>query len=190
MTSGTLHIFEYQASDHSNMRVPQPAKFSGESANDNVEDIIFSFENYLMGNKVQRGQWPTFGMQLLSGKALSSWIAFAQPLTKKGTPPTWTQFVQVLTANFATPDRQLTARQQLFFATSQTGSVAQYLQQFRILISRAGDPPPTDKDLIVLYFKGLKQSIQDTEKSETEESRDREPVYVHCIGPLHCRLAV
>lgn len=97
------------------------------------------------------------------GKALAAYIAFAQPLQQQGITPTWDQFVSVLHTSFITHDRKLEARNALF-NTTQTESVKSYLLLFRVLISRAGSPAPCDKDLLLHYWKGLKQSIKDDSK--------------------------
>jgi hypothetical protein len=142
------------------LRMPQPAKFSGERSDEFIEDVLFSFENYLDGIGAPRDRWPTVAMQLLEKKALTAYIAFAQPLQLAGTPPTWEQFREVLSMTYAHPDRQLASRQ-LLLQVSQTGSVADYLQHVRLLVSRAGLPSPTDRDLLLLYWRGLKPIIRD-----------------------------
>ena len=144
------------------VKVPQPQAYSGDP-HDDVDEILFSFQNYLEGNKIPKPRWTVHAMQLLKGKALAAYIAFAQPLQKQGIIPTWDQFVTVLQTAFITHDRQLEARNALF-NTVQLGSVTNYLQSFRVLISRAGSPAPCDKDLLLHYWKGLKQSIKDDSK--------------------------
>ena len=146
--------------DH--VKVPQPQSYSGDSHED-VDEILFSFENYLSGNNIIRSRWTVHAMQLLKGRALAAYIAFAQPLQKQGITPTWEQFVSVMHTAFVTHDRQLEARNALF-NTVQSGSVTGYLQSFRVLISRAGSPAPCDKDLLLHYWKGLKQSVKDESK--------------------------
>ena len=140
--------------------MPQPAKFSGERSDDVIEDVLFTFENYLDGIGAPRDRWPTVAMQLLEKKALAAYIAFAQPLQLAGIAPTWEQFKEVLSLTYAHPDRKLASRQ-LLLQVSQTGSVSEYLQHVRLLISRAGLPAPTDRDLLLLYWQGLKPHIRD-----------------------------
>ena len=142
------------------LRMPQPAKFSGERSDEVIEDVLFSFENYLDGIGAPRDRWPTVAMQLLEKKALAAYIAFAQPLQLAGVAPTWEQFKEVLSMTYAHPDRQLASRQ-LLLQVSQTGSCADYLQHFRLLVSRAGLPAPTDTDQLLLYWQGLKGPIRD-----------------------------
>ena len=144
------------------VKVPLPQTYSGDP-HDDVDEVIFTFENYLVGNSVPRARWPVHAMQLLKGKALQAYISFAQPLHKQGIVPTWEQFTEVIRGAFITHDRQLEARTHLLSVT-QTGSVTAYLQNFRILITRAGSPAPTDKDLLLLYWKGLKQWVRDESK--------------------------
>jgi uncharacterized membrane protein YgcG len=142
--------------------VPLPQTYSGDAADD-VDEVLFSFENYLGGNNIARSRWTVHAMQLLKGKALAAYIAFAQPLQRQGITPTWEQFVGVMHTAFVTHDRQMEARNTLF-NTTQTGSVTAYLQTFRVLISRAGSPAPGDKDLLLHYWKGLKQGVKDDSK--------------------------
>ena len=145
-----------------NVRVPLPQVYSGD-ASDDIDAVLFAFENYLSGNGITRARWPIHAMQLLKGKALDAYIAFAQPLQKQGGSPTWEDFVSVMHASFITHDRQLEARNSLF-NTAQTGTVSAYLQHIRVLISRAGSPPPCDKDLLLMYWKGLQQNVKDDSK--------------------------
>ncbi len=142
------------------LRMPQPAKFSGERSDEVIEDVLFSFENYLDGIGAPRDRWPTVAMQLLEKKALAAYIAFAQPLQSAGVAPTWEQFKGLLSQTYSHPDRQLASRQ-LLLQVSQTGSVSEYLQHVRLLVSRAGLPAPTDRDLLLLYWQGLKPHIRD-----------------------------
>lgn len=141
----------------STARVPQPQKYSGEGQ-EAVEDVIFAFENYLTGSKVPKSSWPVHAMPLLTGKALQAYIAYAQPVQAAGNAVTWEEFVGVL-QTFARPDRQLAARSQLF-KSKQGGSVQEYLQNFKILVSKCGNPPPTDKDLMLAYWEGLKPNVK------------------------------
>lgn len=144
------------------VKVPQPQSYSGDPHED-VDEILFSFENYLSGNRIPRSRWTVHAMQLLKGKALAAYIAYAQPLQQQGITPTWEQFVSVLHTAFITHDRKMEARSALFNMV-QTGSVTSYLQTFRVLISRAGSPTPCDKDLLLHYWRGLKQSMKDDSK--------------------------
>ena len=153
----TLPAQQVQVGSGSSVRIPQPAKFSGESA-DPVEDVLFAFENYLVGSKVPRVLWPVHAMPLLTGKALQSWVAFAQPRQLLGVPPTWDEFRAVL-STFSKPDRQITARQKLL-THIQTGTVQEYLQEFKLLVAQCGSPQPRDKDLMLMYWKGLKPGPQ------------------------------
>jgi hypothetical protein len=118
---------------------------------------------------VPGGKWQPLGAlacpchAFAQGKALTAYIAFAQPLQKQGSTPTWSQFTGVMRSAFVTHDRQLEARNTLF-TTTQTGTVTAFLQQFRVLIARAGDPPPCDKHLLLIYWNGLKQSVQNASR--------------------------
>ena len=148
--------------DCSKIKVPQPGKYTGDDK-DNVDDAIFTLENYLSGNRIPRADWPSVAMPLLSGKALSTWIAFAQPMHRANQTPTWDQFVDTLTQAFGKPDRQLAARQQLL-DIRQIGSVQEYLQRMRMLITRAGSPKSSDYDLMLLYWNGLKPEVRESAK--------------------------
>ena len=141
----------------SKTKVPQPAKFSGEDR-DVVEDVIFTFENYLSGNKVPRSEWPSVAMPLLSGKALSVWIAFAQPLQERRVTPTWDQFVEVLSQAFAKPDRQLAARRALL-DIKQTSSVQEFLQRMHLALQDTYCSVKKDKR--ASDFKGQPRGGQD-----------------------------
>lgn len=154
----------------SKLKIPQPAKFTGENKEEDVEDYLFSFENYLEGTGVARDRWATVGMHLLDKLALRTYITYAKPLQAAGTPITWETFRHSLTSAFAHPDRQLSARQQLL-QVSQTTSVIAYVQHVRMLLARAGLPAPTDRDLTLVYWRGLKQHIRDQSQVDPTTGR-------------------
>lgn len=128
-----------------------------------IEDVLFGFESYLLGSGVPQSQWAVVAMHLLDKKALSTWISFAQPLHNRGQVPSWEQFRSTLCSAFAHPDRQLAARQELLSVRQRT-SVAEYVQRVRILVNRAGAPAPSDADLMLYFWRGLKSHIQDQSK--------------------------
>ena len=140
--------------------VPMPAKYSGAN-NEDIDSVLFMFETYLRGNKILEKDWPTHAMLMLTGKALDAYMAFVIPLYKEGKQPTWQQFTNVLTSAFGTHDKMLEARASLL-TCEQIGSVSSYLQTFRMLLAKGGSPSPTDKDLLLLYWKGLKKDVKDS----------------------------
>jgi hypothetical protein len=145
------------------LRLPQPNKFSGEDNDEDIEDALFTFENYLRGTGVARENWPLAAMNLLDGKARSTWIAFAQPMQAEGKSPTWEQFCDTLTTAFALEDRQLSATSQLHTIKQAGRSVTDYLRAFRLLVAWSG-VPPVDRDLLIFYWNGLNKSVQDDNK--------------------------
>ena len=142
--------------------VPLPTKYSG-SLSEDLDTSMFAFETYLEGNNIPRDMWPKHAMQLLTGKALEAYMAVALPMQKEGQHPTWDKFKGTLYSSFVTHDKMMEARAALLTCT-QSHSVPAYLQQFRMLIAKAGQPQPTDKDLLLLYWKGLKQEVREAAK--------------------------
>ena len=142
--------------------LPLPAKYSGRKEED-LDSALFSFENYLRGNKIPESDWPRHAMNLLTGKALEAYMAFALPLNKRGEDITWEQFTCTLSTAFTTHDKMLEARAALL-TCQQTDTLTAYQQHFRMLLAKAGDPHPTDKDLLLLYWKGLKTDIKEAAK--------------------------
>ena len=128
--------------------------------NKDLDEALFAFENYLKGTGVHRDRWSVVAMPLLTGSALRAYTNFAQPMGASGISPTWEQFKAVLQP-FARPDKQITSRQSLY-SIKQTKSVTEYHQRFLLLVSRAGSPAPTDKDLLMLYWNGLSDEAQKT----------------------------
>ena len=152
------------------VKIPLPQTYSGDP-HDDVDEVIFAYESYLSGSNIPRERWPIHAMHLLKGKALAAYVAFAAPLQKQGTSPTWDDFkTEVLRTSFITHDRQLEARSALLNIT-QNGTVTSYLQQFRTLIARAGDPPPCDRDLTIYYWRGLRQWVRDESKVDPQTGR-------------------
>ncbi|GAX78810.1 hypothetical protein CEUSTIGMA_g6247.t1 [Chlamydomonas eustigma] len=139
------------------LKMPQPQKFSGDDSQD-VEDSIFTFENYFKGKGTPVSQWPTVALSLLSGSALKAYTAVAQPMTAAGVTPTWAQFKTVLLA-FAQHDKHISARRELLHVKQSSG-VAEYYRKFQLLVARAGHPQPHDKDLLTMYWNGLSPQAQ------------------------------
>ncbi|KAJ9521398.1 hypothetical protein QJQ45_001224 [Haematococcus lacustris] len=136
-----------------------PAKFSGASGQF-AEDAIFLFLDYLTGNNIPQPDWPSHFLPLLEGKALQAWLSVAQPLRLSGGTPTWELMRDTLTKAFPCGDRAMQARKLLHTIKQQTRT-PEYLRYFRMLVARAGEPTPTDRDLLLWYMRGLKSSIAD-----------------------------
>ena len=92
--------------------LPKPPVFSG-SNQDNVEDKLFVFDNYLIGSNIPKEKWTNYIMPLLADKALTAWTAVAMPLTNVGMPLSWDLFHSTMLTSFAHPDRQYKARELL-----------------------------------------------------------------------------
>ena len=161
---------------HGGPRVPSPTKYSG-ADNEIVEDFIFTFENYLTASGVPRAAWPSHVLHLLTGKALNAWLAVARPMQLLGEPVTWELLTHTLLQTFPHHDLALAARKRLH-AIEQTGRVQDYLQLVRTLVSRAGSPATSDTDLLLMFWKGLKQSIKDQAKVDPRRA----------LGGLHLRI--
>ncbi|KAJ9509139.1 hypothetical protein QJQ45_001625 [Haematococcus lacustris] len=136
-----------------------PAKFSGASGQF-AEDAMFLFLDYLTGNNIPQPDWPSHILPLLEGKALQAWLSVAQPLRLSGGTPTWELMRDTLTKAFPCGDRAMQARKLLHTIKQQTRT-PEYLRYFRMLVARAGEPTPTDRDLLLWYMRGLKSSIAD-----------------------------
>lgn len=143
---------------HSSVRLPLPDKFKG-ATGESVEDAIFAFENYLTGSGIAPTQWHHHIMPLLSGPALAAWTAFARPRFARGEAVSWEDMVRVLSSSFGKSDGALLARKRLH-SCIQISSVHAFVQQLRLLIAKAGDPPPADPDLVQIFWGGLKPNIQ------------------------------
>ena len=133
-------------------KVPTPTKYSGRTS---LDDTLFAFESYLMGNGVPKEHWALHAGNLLEGQALQTYTSFAKPL---GRTPTWEEFKECLSA-FQRPDVAFQARKELH-TIQQSGSVREYLQRFNLLIGQSGNPPPTEQDKIMMFWNGLKTPVQ------------------------------
>ena len=168
---------------HGGPRVPSPTKYSG-ADNEIVEDFIFTFENYLTASGVPRAAWPSHVLHLLTGKALNAWLAVARPMQLLGEPVTWELLTHTLLQTFPHHDLALAARKRLH-AIEQTGRVQDYLQLVRTLVSRAGSPATSDTDLLLMFWKGLKQSIKDQAKVDPRTGTwwsSFEDLAKHCVA--------
>ena len=134
-----------------------PAKFSGDKDTD-VSDFLFTVESYLTQSGYAREDYAVCAMGLLEKQALSTYIAFAQPLAR---PITWEEFKNCLSIAYARPDRELASRKSLFGGeVTQTTSVADYLRRFRQVLARCGTSPDP-QSLGDLFWKNLKPAIRE-----------------------------
>jgi len=141
--------------------LPKPPVYNGH-ASDMVEDRLFVFENYLAGSNIPKDRWPYHIMPLLSDKALSAWMSVAVPAQNANVPLTWELFKSCMLTNFAHPDRQHQAREKLHKIAQQNGqSATDYVRYFNTLVQKAGDPPPSNTDLILFFHSGLLPGIKD-----------------------------
>lgn len=46
----------------------------------------------------------------------------------------------------------------------QTSTIADYQQRFNLMLAEAGAPKPSDADLVVMFFRGLKNAAQEASK--------------------------
>lgn len=134
-----------------------PAKFGGDKDTD-ISDFIFTAESYLSQSGFAREDWSACAMGLLEKQALSTYIAFAQPL---GRAISWDEFKNCLSTAYARPDREIAARKSLFNSeVRQVSSVADYLRRFRQVIARCGTAPDS-QSLGDLFWNNLKPHIRD-----------------------------
>jgi hypothetical protein len=164
-------------------KIPSPQKFSGNDS-EVVEDYIFTFENYLRASGVPTSAWPSYVLNLLTGKALNAWLGVARPLQAAGTVLTWELLLQTLLTTFPHHDLALAARKKLH-AVEQSGRVADYLQLVRTLVSRAGAPATSDTDLLLIFWRGLKQVIRDQAKVDPRTGSwwaSFEDLAKHCVA--------
>lgn len=140
------------------LRVPKPnVQFSGQG-NLQPEDALFAIENYLRANGEPQASWAQYAPSFLEGTALSLWSKKAQVLEKRGPIP-WSAFRSFL-KSYAHPDKQRIARNTLMFEMQQGGrTVRAYHQAFEQQMYMAGDPTPSDLDLILAFQRGLSPDL-------------------------------
>ena len=98
-------------------------------------------------------------MSLPQDKALTAWTSVAVPA---GIPVTWEMFKQTMLTNFAHPDRQHQAREQLHKIRQRTSqSATDYVRTFNSLVQRAGQPVPSTTDQILFFHSGLLSSFKE-----------------------------
>ena len=141
--------------------LPKPASFSGNGGAD-VDETLFRYEAYLAGSRIPKQDWPAHAMQLLEGKALSAWTAVAMPASKAGTPVTWEMFTEVMLKAFAHPDREHSARLQLYKVQQNNNQAAsEYVRYFNSLAVRCGNDPPKQQELINFFYSGLSHALKE-----------------------------
>lgn len=137
------------------VRIHPPDKYNGSG---NVYDALYLIEVYLKGSRIDKSEWHLHAVNLLTGKALDHWVTYAKPQSELGIEPTWSDLVNILTTMYGRQDLQTKARLDIL-DVRQTGSVQQYLGQFRSLIAKSGPPAFHETDLILWFQKGLKDDI-------------------------------
>lgn len=142
----------------SSVKLTPPAKFKG-NKEEVLEDSLFAFENFLSGSGVPKAEWAVHGMQFLQGKALATYIAFAQPLQLKGIIPTWEQFTSALKDAYANPARQEEARLELL-TIKQSGNVTEYARKFSMVLNRAGVTTISEDMAKTIYWNGLAEWVR------------------------------
>ena len=139
-------------------RMPMPSKFHG-NPGEKVENSITAFENYFLGSRLPQELWHIHAMSLLEGKARDAWMPVYREKMAHNQPTSWSDLVEVLTANFGMHDASSRARMQLHRAR-QTTTVPQFALYMRGLRTQAGDPPIPDRDMILTFKAGLKPHLQ------------------------------
>jgi uncharacterized membrane protein YgcG len=145
-------------------RVPQPAKYSGEDPKVDVDDIMFTFATYLSDTDTPKPKWASVAMHLLTGAAQQQYVTYAQSITPA--IPTWEQFLQVM-HQFAKPNKRFSALQALM-TVKQQSTVHVYVQQFRLLLSRIGDPAPSATEQVIHFWRGLSEAAKQTSRVDPQ----------------------
>jgi hypothetical protein len=158
-------------------RIPHPVKFSGMDSTVDVEDAIYIFSSFLAATGVPEDQWGTMGLHMLSGTAQSQYLLLAKSIAPA--QPTWAQFTGVL-QQFAQPNKRLAALKALR-ALKQLTTVAAYIQQFRLLVAKAGQPPLSDSELTLYFWGGLSEKARSTSPTDPQGVfwRDPEALITH-----------
>jgi uncharacterized membrane protein YgcG len=145
-------------------RVPQPAKYSGEDTKVDVDDIMFTFATYLTDIDVPKPKWASVAMHLLTGAAQQQYVTYAQSILPA--TPTWEQFLQVM-HQFAKPNKRFTALQALM-SMKQQRTVHGYVQEFRQLLAKIGDPAPSATEQIIHFWRGLSEAAKQTSRVDPQ----------------------
>jgi hypothetical protein len=146
------------------IRVPQPAKYSGEEAKVDVDDVMFTFSTYLTDTDVPKHKWASVAMHLLTGAAQQQYVTFAQSIMPA--TPTWEQFLQVM-HQFAKPNKRFTALQSLM-TLKQMQTVHRYVQDFKHLLARIGDPAPSATEQVIHFWRGLSEAAKQTSRVDPQ----------------------
>jgi len=134
----------------------KPAAFSGE---EDVDEVLFTFETYFESTGCDRMLWPKMVMTLLSGKARSAYMATATTHTSDAL--TWDMVRKCLLDAFAAPDKRIKARTELHQVKQNQLSAKDYVRHVRALVTKCGPEPPCAVDLLMFFFNGLNRSLQE-----------------------------
>lgn len=136
------------------VRMPPPAPFSGEGNEVDPELALMGLENYFTSLGLASSEWGRQVQTLLRGAALKAYSALALPLHSTGQAPKWQQ-VRSLMLSFTRRDTPTLARAKLA-SIRQMGTVAEFNNTFRLLLTQVGADPPAPTDLMHYYLNGLK----------------------------------
>jgi hypothetical protein len=135
------------------VRMPAPAHFSGEGADCDPEMALMAMENYLSSSGLPTTEWGRQVLSFLRGAAYRAYSSIALPLHASGRSPTWAQ-VRELVLSFKRRDAPTLARAKLA-SIRQVGTVVEFNNSFRLLLTQVGADPPAPTDQLGYYLKGL-----------------------------------
>ena len=131
------------------VRMLQPQHFSGDSGEISPELALMGMEKYFSSCGLAKSEWGQMAQPLLRGAALKAYSALALPLHHAGKAPQWQQ-VSDLILSFKRADAPTLARAQLA-NIKQVGTVSEYTNKFKLLLTQVGNDPPAPTDLLRYY---------------------------------------
>ncbi|KAG2221844.1 hypothetical protein INT45_003558 [Circinella minor] len=134
------------------IRPRQLDTFHGERTVQQVEAWLYSLEKYAEFVNIDDHQMVLFAVTLLCDGAATWWRGVEYDMTTS-TPSTWSEFKHVFKYEFKPANAEQLARQRLQ-QLHQTGSVEQYVREFRSLMPEL--PDMDTKDALFNFVQGLK----------------------------------
>lgn len=134
------------------IRPRQPDTFHGERTVQQVEAWLYSLEKYAEFVNIDNHQLVLFAVTLLRDGAATWWRGIEYDMTTT-TLSTWSEFKRVFKYEFKPANAEQLARQRLQ-QLQQTGTVEQYVREFRSLMPEL--PDMDTKDALFNFVQGLK----------------------------------
>lgn len=156
---------------HTFVKKPVPKQWGGSKDEENVGIFVDRLHRYFTSHNVAIHDMPYQALDFLDGKAFQLWKLESEMLGAEGQSLTWGKFESFMKQSFGSLDPERHARQQ-FDALKQTGTVFQYVTEFKRLIRIMHPMPmirPGPGDIVSRFISGARPELREYLTANTPE---------------------